>query len=228
MSDEQEPYLSESINGAVYRRHDDGKGPVRLTRFLLSRNETAEFFGASVMTVDRWRTGGCPIYEPPTNEVGSTCKYYLPDVVDWRICINYLKSNKNPLKKKAEELNDVSTGAKGRLALAKASQAELKLSEALALVIPVEMVALAWQEAFTIVKSRALALAPFLAPRLAPAMPATKVEQIIADEVYKMLSEVAGAGLPEKLRNAVANIDGGIATAAEADHQRVGAGETQA
>lgn len=153
---------------------------------LLSRADTAHFFGVAPTTVDAWIRKGCPVVKAATGPGSGRNRWQLDsaDVAEWR-------------RKVAMEeiLDDVEVldvdKARARKMTAEAALAEYDLAERRQQTMLIEDIASVVSSEYATCRTRILAIPAKIAPRLASIPSPAEIQRLLEGELTSALAELS-------------------------------------
>jgi len=190
------------IFGAVNKKSSvEWDDPKPADIYLVNKRQLSEIFGVSQQAIDKWNKEGLPIESRGSR--GKENSYSTVRVYNW-LLERYKKSNLSEL--------DIE---RTRLIKAQADKAEMEAAALRSELIPLEIIKLAWQSAFSQLRVRVLAIKSDIKTRV----PSIDKESLsIIDNVCKeALTELAGSGVPPELRKLVSRYFSSLGPTADTD-----------
>lgn len=145
----------------------------------LNRSQLAEAFAVDLLTVDRWRTQGCPF-----EKRGRNILFIVSEVHKWVVStkVRAAVSSTSPA-----DLDE----ARARKTSAQAQLAEIELQRERGEVVPILEVADAVGVEYAAVRSRLLAIPPKLAPLMVNTQTARESRELLEQAIHEALSELS-------------------------------------
>jgi len=155
----------------------------------LNRQETADFFGYSLTTVDNWVRAGCPVVQRGSQ--GVTWIFNSRDVHTWLVD----KAVEQATGKKGASGASNADEMKGRLVAAQAEMAELELAKAKQEVVALPQVERALSNAFAAIQAGMRNLPARVARLVIGETDEVRFKAVLLKEIDQALSSLADINL---------------------------------